>query len=337
MFTLEDYFILWIERYQGRRSAIRESTRNEYRRDMRRYILPALGHKPLEKLTRPVLRAFIMDLEKRTDNAYLADRTIRRIVAPLSTLLADAADDGTIPYNPCRELRFIKRDRLHRFEDGDDPITPGKARVFTRDQLGLVLDQAPENYRTLFDLLAATGLRISEILALRWLDLTLDPGQPGVVHVRRALVKGTFGPPKSEHGEREIPISRELVHALDLHWDQMPFHAGPDLVFSARGGVPLRQENVRRRVLIPMVQAAGVPWAGFHTFRHTCASILLSQGRNVLQVSRWLGHHSPAFTLTVYAHLMDEGVGGPLDVRQNHRSPNGSTSARSPGWHYSQT
>ena len=49
-----------------------------------------------------------------------------------------------------------------------------------------------------------------------------------------------------------------------------------------------------------------------HSFRHTCASLLFSQGRNVKQVQRWLGHHSPSFTLETYVHLMDEGVGGGL-------------------------
>lgn len=54
-----------------------------------------------------------------------------------------------------------------------------------------------------------------------------------------------------------------------------------------------------------MAQEAGASWAGFHTFRHTYASLMLAGGANVLQLSRALGHHSPAFTLTVYTHLLD--------------------------------
>ena len=59
---------------------------------------------------------------------------------------------------------------------------------------------------------------------------------------------------------------------------------------------------------------AGVPWIGFHTFRHTCASLLFDAGRNPKQVQRWLGHHSPAFTLDVYVDLLDDGVGDGLDL-----------------------
>jgi integrase len=50
-----------------------------------------------------------------------------------------------------------------------------------------------------------------------------------------------------------------------------------------------------------------------HTLRHTCASILFAEGRNAVQVQRWLGHHSPSFTLDVYVHLLDGDLGAPLE------------------------
>ena len=57
-----------------------------------------------------------------------------------------------------------------------------------------------------------------------------------------------------------------------------------------------------------------MPWIGFHSLRHGCARMLIADGRNIVQVSRWLGHHDPAFTLRRYAGLMDEGVGPPLRI-----------------------
>ena len=71
--------------------------------------------------------------------------------------------------------------------------------------------------------------------------------------------------------------------------------------------------NLRRRVLKPLVEEAGASWAAFHTFRHTFASIHLSQGTNLLQLSRALGHHSAAFTLTRYTHLLPGDEAPPLD------------------------
>ena len=52
-----------------------------------------------------------------------------------------------------------------------------------------------------------------------------------------------------------------------------------------------------------------MPWASFHTLRHTCATMLFRSGMNAKQVQMWLGHHSPAFTLAVYVHLLADDVG----------------------------
>jgi integrase len=55
-------------------------------------------------------------------------------------------------------------------------------------------------------------------------------------------------------------------------------------------------------------------WVGFHTFRHTCTSLLFASGRNAVQVQRWLGHHSAAFTLSCYVHLLDGDLGEALSL-----------------------
>jgi hypothetical protein len=86
-----------------------------------------------------------------------------------------------------------------------------------------------------------------------------------------------------------------------------------DLVWPASNGQFLHFSNLRRRVLLPAREKACVEWVGFHAFRHTCATLLFAEGRNAVQVQRWLGHHSPAFTLATYVHLLDGDVGAPLE------------------------
>jgi integrase len=63
----------------------------------------------------------------------------------------------------------------------------------------------------------------------------------------------------------------------------------------------------------------GLPGVGFHTLRHTCASLLIESGLNVLRLQRWMGHHSPAFTLEVDGHLLDGDLGPALDLRREIR------------------
>lgn len=87
------------------------------------------------------------------------------------------------------------------------------------------------------------------------------------------------------------------------------------------GGGRVDASNLMRRVLTPTAIEAGlgragprrpnfraVSWVGFHTFRHTCATVLFREGWNAVQVQRWLGHHKPSFTLDTYVHLLPEDV-----------------------------
>jgi integrase len=86
-------------------------------------------------------------------------------------------------------------------------------RFLTRQQLARLLAEIPTPWRPLFELLASTGLRISEAIALRVMDAALDPEAP-CIHVRRAIVNGQLTAPKSRHGRRTIPISLELADRL---------------------------------------------------------------------------------------------------------------------------
>jgi integrase len=160
--------------------------------------------------------------------------------------------------------------------------------------------------------LAVTGLRWSELVALRRRDLTLDGSAPRV-RVRRGFVRGTFGPPKSRHGRRDVRLSPELIAELRRHVARRPADADA-LAFPSRPGTPLAYPNMLRRVLRPAAEEAGAAWAGFHTFRHTFASLHLARRTTVVQLQRLLGHHSPAFTLDRYAHLIPGDEAEPLDL-----------------------
>jgi integrase len=78
-------------------------------------------------------------------------------------------------------------------------------------------------------------------------------------------------------------------------------------------GRPYDPRHLELRVLSPACSEAGVEWAGLHTFRHTVASRLFADDRNAVEVQKWLGHHSPSFTLDTYVHLLDGDLGAPLE------------------------
>lgn len=114
-------------------------------------------------------------------------------------------------------------------------------RFLTRQQLAGLLAEVPDGWRPFFDLLASTGLRISEAIALRIIDVDLDSPQPRV-HVLRAIVDGQLTGPKSRHGRRSIPISAALAAQL------RPVSAErreADLLFVGAQGATLRPGNLR--------------------------------------------------------------------------------------------
>jgi len=153
----------------------------------------------------------------------------------------------------------------------------------------------------------------SEAIALQRLHLQLDQSEPEVC-VRRAIVRERIVPPKSKYGKREVHLSAPFVAKLSAHLAAQPDQDSTALAFPSEAGSPLAPGNLRRRVLKPLAEEVDAPSAGFHTFRHTFASLHLSQGTNLLQLSRALGHHSPAFTLTRYTHLLPGDEAPPLHL-----------------------
>lgn len=332
--TLHDYAKEWVERYEGKgEHAIRSGTKDEYRRQITTYVC---GYFPerlrLTEVTPVAVSKFGAWLRQQTKPAPtkkdkdrrvpLSDATVKRIMAPLRACLRTAVEEGLIRSNPAREVRLPRRVVAEAEEDE-------QVKAMSREELATFLAITPARSRLLFTFLAATGLRISEAVALEWRHVQLDGDAPHV-KVRRAIVKGVEGPPKSKHGKRDVPLGAELVDALRAARraaegeSSSPVDAVP--VFPASNGRPLTPSNLYRRVLKPTAEEAGVPWIAFHTFRHTCATLLFAEGRNVKQVQKWLGHHSPSFTLDTYVGLLDGDVGEPLTLPR--LSPEGANRVR---------
>ena len=297
----------WIERYRGQgRRGFRENTRDEYRRLIAAYARPYFSGrlKLVDVTTYDIARFLDWLADEGEQGRSLADSTVANIVNPLRAALATAKREGLIRHNPAQGLALPHREQIADEED--------EVKVFTREQLSAILAMAPERHRLVFELLASCGLRISEAIALQRLHLQLDADEPEVC-IRRAIVRERIEPPKSKHGRREVRLPAPLVAKLRAHLAAQPDQDSTALAFPSESGGALDPNNLRRRVLKPLVEEVNAPWAGFHTFRHTFASIHLSQGTNLLQLSRALGHHSPAFTLTRYTHLLPGDEAPALD------------------------
>lgn len=302
--TVDAYFTEWIETYSGRTSqGLSDRSRSLYRRAIEKRVIPEWGTWRLGEVEPVDVRRLYGKLRA----AELSTSVLRLVRAATSAMFATAVEDGILRSSPVAGVRIPAAPVT---EEADEP-----AKALTKEELRLLLSAVGENWELLFLFLTQTGLRISEALGVNWEHL--DLGRSPRLRVREQVYEGKRQRLKSKSGRRDLPLSQGLADRLRAHRrDRFTEETKP--VFTTATGEGLRRSNVANRVLSPAAKAAGlvvdrdgdeVPWVSFHTFRHTCASLLFENGRNVKQVSEWLGHADPSFTLSTYIHLLDDGIG----------------------------
>jgi len=290
--TLGEYAHVWASTYAGRTGrGIRAETLADYRRDLETHVIPRLGaHTPLAAIE----PRHVKQLAKSISDDGRAPNTVRVVIAPLRALLATAVEEGLIRHNPAAGLRLA---------GGERKVAP---KALAPEELARLIAETPEGTsRLVVRFLAATGLRAGELAGLIWADVDVPARR---VSVARRIYRGRADAPKSRHGVRAVPLSRALAADLAAHRLQSPYATDADTVFASGTGTPLDLANFSRRILKPAADRAGVPWVSLHSLRHTCASNLLRAGVHAKQVQVWMGHHSAAFTLTTYGHLLPDDL-----------------------------
>jgi integrase len=306
--TLHSYALEWVDHYAGRgaHDVINDRTRREYRRLLIAYALAYFApEERLRDLDEDRVRGFVDWLcrQRGPRGHRLCDRSVYNAVLPLRGCLRHAHGVGLAEADVDAAIVLPRRRRRRAYEFDE-------RRFLTREQLARLLAEIPEQWRTLFELLASTGLRVSEAIGLRVMDAGLETDAP-CVHVRRAIVNGQLTATKSRHGRRTIPIRLELGDRLRA---LVAGRGETELLFRGAHGAALRAGNLRYRVLIPAAHRAAVPWTRFHTLHHTCAAMLVDAGAGPFRLQRWMGHHSAAFTLDTYGHLLRDDLGPHLDL-----------------------
>ena len=189
--TLHEFSLSWLDRYAGSgHDSVRTNTRREYRRLLVNFALTYFDREVrVRDLDRSAVQHFVDWLTTRPGrDGRLYDRSIANALTPLRLTLDAAVAEGLLDANPAEQV-VLPRRRAGR------AWSMRERRFLTRAELVRLLDEVPAKWRPLFELLAATGLRISEAIGLRWSDLVLDGDTPHL-RVRRAIVKGAIVAPK---------------------------------------------------------------------------------------------------------------------------------------------
>jgi integrase len=241
-----------------------------------KYLLPAFGKLTLDQIgVREVesLKAKIVEKGR-------APATVRNVLARLSKILRYAQRAKLITEVPDLGLPRVPKQRFD---------------FLSFEEAGRLVEAADQEWRAMILTALRAGLRVGELLALRWEDVDLSAGR---LVVRRSVWRDIVGTPKSGR-DREVPLSGELAAALAAH-RRRRLHPGP-LVFCADSGRMLGRQEARS----PLERAcrkAGLRNVGWHVLRHSFASALVVRGVPIKAVQELLGHATIGMTER-YAHL----------------------------------
>ena len=262
-------------------------TRKVYMHHLTNVILPTWGEHRLHQVRSITVERWLASLPG-------APATKAKTRDVFSTLYRHAMRYEWTNANPIQLVRQSAR-RLRE----PDVLTPGELQA-------LMSELAP-HARTMAVTAAVTGLRCGELIGLKWADVDFDQG---TIKIVRSLVDQAEGKPKTETSRKPLPLSPQLAQTL-LNWREVsPFTRGEDWIFASPsnfGKKPYWPGMVLARHIKPVARRLGIQkQIGWHTFRHTYATLLSSSGASVTTTMELMRHANPSVTFSLYAQAVTE-------------------------------
>jgi integrase len=295
-----------------------------YSEHLKLHIVPYLGPHRLAHLTTPVIRQFADDLRAgklapfptgdKPNKRFKQNRSqamVRKVLITLGSMLADMQERGLIAINTVRGLKRRKRSKKQQAAK----LIVG-VDIPSSDEITKIIAHLSDHWRPIILTAIFAGLRASELRGLRWKNVDLKAAK---LHVReRADRFLEIGMPKSEAGERTVPLPPMLVKVLREH----RLKTKGDLVFPTSNGKVEHHANVLHRGLEPALIKAGLvdkhgkPKYALHALRHFYASWCINRvedgglGLPLKMVQERMGHSSITMTADVYGHLFKSADDG---------------------------
>jgi integrase len=271
------------------------ATRVVYREFLERWILPRWAELDVRNVRTVAVEHWLRQL-RRNDGAPLAPTTKAKIRNLLSVLFNHAI-------------------RYEWLEQGENPITMVRQsakrkripEVLEPFEIQRLLLQLSSCFRVLVLLDVTTGLRRSELFALKWGDIDFSNLEINVV---RSVYLRVIGNCKIETSRKPVPVDAHVAADLWLWKEASAYQASNDWVFASprkRGRYPFWPDAVLQKIIRPAALRAGISKRiGWHTFRHTFSTLLVANGENVKVVQELMRHASSRVTLDVYSQARIE-------------------------------
>jgi integrase len=270
---------------------LKPSTRASHRSNVKAHLLPMFGKLRLAEIS-PLL---IMDFLKQKSAAGLKPKSLLNLYVLLQKMLNLAVALELLNSNPMQRVPKPK-------------VEPTEKPALSAVQVKAIADNMPQNLRALVILLYLTGLRIGEALALKWSDVDLEQSK---LYIRRSVWRRREQTPKSRKSIRAKHLLGGLKRVLQEHRELCVGAQPEDYLFTTGAGRSFDPDDLRKRVLYPAMDRAGIERKGarsygFHLFRHSAGSQMQEVTGDLKQTQSFLGHSSIGITSDVYVHLQPD-------------------------------
>ena len=300
--TLAELLERWLRDYAYINLSPR--TAESYESIIKRHIIPSLGHLNCMQLSPEMVQEYIT--EKLTSGRIngeggLSAMTVKHHIVCLHTVLQYAVKLGLLFRNPADAVTIPKASRT-------------EMKIMNEEGIRCFLDIAQnKSFYPIFYLAIFTGMRRSELLALRWQDVDFVNSQLSISRTLHKKRGGSFvfRQPKTEKSRRLVALTPSTIDILNKHreeqvklrksLDQKEL-CDNDLIFCDYDGSPISPDRVTQN-WIKTARAANIHGVRLHDARHTHASLMLKQGVHPKIVQERLGHSSIQVTLDTYSHV----------------------------------
>ncbi|MEY2195323.1 tyrosine-type recombinase/integrase [Neobacillus sp. BF23-41] len=297
----------WVKTYS--RSGVKVSSVRAREKEMKHFI-SVWGPYPISRITKKMYQDRIIDLSEQYSHNYMDG-----IHACGRMIFRQAIELGLMKVNPTENFKLPKKQQtVEELEKEEDEII-----FFEKEELAHFLKLAHshglEMDHLIFTVLSYTGLRIGELLALKWSDFN---DNPGTLRVIKTLYNPTNNfkkyhllTPKTKGSVRTIRINDKLVSMLKKHkiiqnevkLKNRLIYQDYGFIFAREDGHPqLRkvvETRLKRLLKLARIEKKITP----HSFRHTHTSLLLEAGVGIKEVQQRLGHTDINTTMNIYAHM----------------------------------
>ena len=282
-------FGTWVDEWWQTKIDLRARTLARYERDLRLYIRPRFEHRPLAKITKTEVQAWVAEMNA----SGIPASAVRRRYSVFRKIMSDAVSNEKIARTPCRGISLPQ-------------VRRGEITVLDPDEIAELAAAMPAWCRVWVWMAAYTGLRWSEMVGLRRKDIDL---LRRTVTVRQQIVEvgSTFhdpDEPKTEAGLRTIKIAPFLAEMIDAQLKERAQPGADGLVFvNTRGNTP-HLSSFTSQTWKKARERIGRPDLRWHDLRHTVAALAIANGAHPKQIQELMGHSSINVTMDVYGHLL---------------------------------